>query len=206
MRARGTNRSFEHAFRTPHKKFGVPPGEEPGRQFYYLRLMQVVIRHTYYNRSNEACPDFKIFPTRYSQDLMKSLGLIFKDEGTGFSIFFDVRRTDILIAYLKRQEWPPHSNHCWTRLSFVLSIKNPHFLNFTDVPIRMNPVNQNFYFTNQEARRLGSGTILLNPGENHELLDLVGVQLGVIVTEDIKEVEVQSVPQTEEGSTDAVIC
>jgi len=137
---------------------------------------------------------------------MKSLGLIFKDEGTGFSIFFDVRRTDILIAYLKRQEWPPHSNHCWTRLSFVLSIKNPHFLNFTDVPIRMNPVNQNFYFTNQEARRLGSGTILLNPGENHELLDLVGVQLGVIVTEDIKEVEVQSVPQTEEGSTDAVIC
>jgi hypothetical protein len=207
MRARGSNRSFEHAFRAPSKKFEGTNGEDAGRQFYYLRLMQVAIRHTYYNRSNEECPDFTIFPTRYSQELMKSLGLIFKDEGTGFSIFYDVRRTDILVAYLKRQEWPAGSKRCWTRLSFVLSLKNSYFLNFTDVPIGMNPVNHNFYFTNQRARRQqANGEVLLNPGKDHELLRVVGVQLGIVVTEDIKEVEVQSVPQTEEGSDETVIC
>ncbi|HZE68846.1 MAG TPA: hypothetical protein VE135_04875 [Pyrinomonadaceae bacterium] len=205
MKARGSNRAFEHGFRTPHKKFAGPQGEKPGRQFYYLRLMQVAIRHDYY--TNHECPDFTIFPTRYSHELMKSLGLVFKDEGTGFSIFFDARRSDILIEYLKRQEWPPGSKHCWTRLSFVLSLKNSYFLNFTDVPIAINPVNQNFYFTNQAARgRTANGDILLNPGEEHELLDVVPVQLGVVVTDHIKEVEVQSVPQTEEGSRDAVIC
>ena len=205
MKARGTaNRAFEHALRTPSKKFEAPQREDPGRQFYYLRLMQVAIRNTYY--TNDECPDFTVFPTRYSQSLMSSLGLIFKDEGTGFSIFFDVRRTDILLGYLKRQEWPPGSKHCWARLSFVLSLNNSYFLNFTDVPIEMNPVNQNFYFTNQKARlQQAGGQILLNPGPP-ELLNVVPVQLGVEVTNEVKEIEVQSVPEFEEESNDAVIC
>jgi hypothetical protein len=207
MKARGSaNRSSEHGFRTPAKKFNDFEPQDTGRQFYYVRLMQVSLRHTYYNRSDDQCPDFTTYPTRYSQALMKNLGLIFKDEGTSFSILYDVRRTDSLIKYLKRQEWPEGSGHCWTRLSFLLSLNNPYFLNFTDVPLSMNPVNLNFYFTNQRARRQQAGHALLDPGEP---LMVIPIQLGIDVTDRVKEVEVQSVPQVEEslhGVHEAVIC
>jgi hypothetical protein len=207
MNARGpANRAFEHGFRVPWKKFEPSHPEDSGRQFYYVRLMQVRIRHTYYNQSRDhECPDFTIYPTRYSQSVMDSLGLIFKDEGTGFSVFYDVRRADLLLGYLKRQEWPEDSKHCWAQLSFVLSLHNSYFLNFTDLPLAINPVNQNFYFTNRLARRQLGGGILLNP-EPHELLHVVPVQLGIDVTDEVKELEVQSVPQTEVSSNDSVIC
>jgi hypothetical protein len=206
MKSRSANRAFEHGFRTPSKKFAGFQPQDAGRQFYYLRLMQVGLRHTYYNRSRDECPDFTIYPTRYSQALMKSLGLIFKNEGTSFSILYDARHTGSLIKYLKRQEWPEGSGHCWTRLSFVLSLNNPYFLNFTDVPFGMNPVNQNFYFTNQRARGQQPSHARLDPGEP---LMVTPVQAGIDVTDRVKEVEVQSVPQVEEsfhGVHEAVIC
>lgn len=205
MKATGfASRAFEHSLRTPFKKSKGPL--PPARKFYYLRLMRVSIRHNYYNRSRDECPDFAIYPTASSTELMHSLGLIFKDEGIGFSILYDVRRKDVLLQYLRRQEWPESSKHCWSRLSFVLSLTNPYFLNFTDVPINLNPINENFYFTNREARRYPSGEIILNPGYRQEKLPVVPVQFGIDVTSRVKEVEVQSIAQVGEGSQEAVIC
>ncbi|MGA9997449.1 MAG: hypothetical protein WBP93_18665 [Pyrinomonadaceae bacterium] len=138
---------------------------------------------------------------------MKNMGLIFKDEGTGFSILYDVHRDDSLLEYLRRQVWPEGSKHCWTHLSFVLSITNPYFFNFTELPIDLNPLYKNFYFTNQKARRQPGGEILLNPGpEEQELLTIVPVQVGVEVLSGIKEVEVQDIAQAAEGSKETVIC
>ena len=206
MTARGpSNRAFEHGLRTSFKKFGPRERQDPGRQFFYSRLMRVAFRHTYYNRSDDECPDFSIHPTRSSVALMNNLGLVFSDEGTGFTIGYDTRRTDSLLQYLRRQEWPEHSEHCWTRLSFVLSLKNPYFLNFTDVPLGINPVNKNFYFTNRSAHLESNGEILLNAGRQ-ELLPVVPVTFGVDVDRKVKEVEVQSVQQTDEGSDETEIC
>lgn len=202
------SRAFERTLRSPPFRDAEgeagAEGDQPARQFYYLRLMRVSIRHNYYYRSNGECPDFSIRPTSASAALMQTLGLLFKDEVTGFSILYDVRRRDILLSYLRRQEWPPKSNHCWTRLSFVLSLKNPYFLNFTDLPIDLNPANQNFYFTNQNAR-LQRDQIVLNPDQEQELLRVVPVQFGVPVSNAVKDVEVQDVAQVAEAEG-AVIC
>jgi hypothetical protein len=181
-------------------------GEILSRKFLYLRLMQVSIRHNYYNRGNGECPDFNIYPTARSAALMQNLGLLFKDEGTGFSILYDAHREDVLFRYLRRQEWPEGTQHCWTRLSFVLSLNNPYFLNFTELPIGLNTGNQNFYFTSQNARRQPGGEIILNPGAEQELLTRIPVQFGVVVSNVVKEIEVQDIAQVYEQSRDTVIC
>src|SRR3954469_16912646 len=69
----------------------------------YDRLMRVSFRHSYYNRSDDACTDLSVRPTAFTRRLMQSIGLLFRDEGTAFSVLYDTNRADALIAYLGRQ-------------------------------------------------------------------------------------------------------
>jgi hypothetical protein len=183
-----SGRAFEHTVRA---SFGNPEGgtESPRpRKFYYERLMQVFIRHTYYNATADACPDFDISPTPASATLMSDLGLLFRYEKTGFSVLYDVARADVLMDYLERQG--DEAQQCWTRLSFTFTLNNPYFINFTDVPIDVNPNAQNFYFTNREARGVG-GRVVLNAGEGvagGELLRVVPTQVALRVAGDVTEV------------------
>jgi hypothetical protein len=162
--------------------------------------MQVTLRHSYYNRSDpaEACPDFTISPTTASSILMNQLGLLFKDEGTSFSILYDKLREDILLDYLRRQKGLNETGQCWTRLSFVLALNNPYFVNFTALPISLNPASQNFYLSNQQARRKPDGELRLDWGGSGSLLPVVPVnfpapQLDEVEWRDVKEVQVRDI-------------
>lgn len=171
--------TFSRALHSP-----TPVGDDDGngfkpRSYKYARLAQVSLLDTYYNVSDGACPDFIYWPTPTTADMMRDVGLLLRKEATGFSVLFDERRRAGLLAYLRAQynEPPepvlaccpdPHRRTgqagVWTRLSFVLALQNPQFLNFTDLPIGLSPSRFNFYFTNQEAHRVRGLGVLLNPG------------------------------------------
>ena len=74
---------------------------EAGISFYYDRLMQVAIRNTFYNIDGGQCPDFTIAPSRHTQKLCKSLGLVVRNEGAGFSVLYDTLRKEALERYLR---------------------------------------------------------------------------------------------------------
>ncbi len=201
------SRAFEHSLSSPALSSPDTLGETRGRKFSYERLMQVTIRHSFYNRSNpaEACPDFTISPTAASAVLMNQLGLLFKDEGTSFSILFDKMREALVLDYLRRQKDLNDAGQCWTRLSFVLALKNPYFVNFTALPISLNPASQNFYLTNQQARRKLNGEVRLAWGGSGSLLPVVPVnfpapQLGGVDWSDVQEVRVHDI------SDEVVLC
>jgi hypothetical protein len=158
----------------------------------YARLMQVAIRHTYY--SDDACPDFVAQPTPPTRDLMRSLGLLFQQEAAGFSVLYDVGRAEGLFWYLRQQGTAPGagvaSQH-WTRLSFVLSLANLSFVNFTDIPVDTNPTRQNFYFTNQDAHTDGPDEIILNRGarvDGTALLPVEGPEIRIETPPGVDEV------------------
>ncbi len=149
------------------------------RRYKYARLAQVSLLDTYYNAADDACPDFVFWPTPTTADLMRDVGLLLRKGPTGFSVLYDQRRRVGLLDYLRAQysEPPEAVRTCcpdlhrrtgqagvWTRLSFVLALQNPQFLNFTDLPIGLSPSRLNFYFTNQEAHRQRDLGVLLNPG------------------------------------------
>lgn len=80
-----------------HERPGIKPPQG------YGRLMQVKIRHDYYNADGNACCDFSILPTDGTAELMTSIGLLLLVEPDGFSVLYDRSRADALLAYLKRQ-------------------------------------------------------------------------------------------------------
>lgn len=194
-----STRAFEHHVgRSGSSTVGEARGD------YYEPLMQVLFVHNYYNLSQDRCPDFIAVPTTASAVLMKSLGLLFKDEGIGFSVLYNVNRKDDLIRYLQRQadRFSPPGSGPWTRLSFVLLLQNPYFVNFTDIPITTDPAVESFYFSNQQAH--GADPILLNPGTKvagNQLYPTIGTQYSVAVNP-----QESSVVKVRDISGEVVIC
>lgn len=137
------------------------------RTYSYIRLMQVSIRNSYYNASGYLCPDFTLRPTTDSAALMASLGLLFKDEGSGFSVLFDTNRSQELLTWLRTGG--DHSTAggglpgVWNRLSFTLAVQSPNFFNVTNVPINLRPGQKAFFLSNMAATVSADGRVLLNP-------------------------------------------
>lgn len=200
-------RPFEHVLHSQGKRSA---GAHRPRQARYERLMRVSLMHTYYNRSGLKCPDFEIHPTPTSATLMQSLDLLFKPERAGFSVLYNVAGAESLTSYLRRQssldaDSPPQAGEVWTRLSFVLSLTNPYFVNFTNISIKTDPLAENFYFTNQYAHRAAGGAAVINPdvrGGDFALhpVEVSGTQVHVTMGEDVKEVHVLDI------SGEPVIC
>lgn len=146
----------------------VAEPQADNRKFFYQRLMQVTFHHTYYNSDERfACPDFQVAPTPYTAQLMRDLGLLFRDEGVGFSVLYDERRKQVLLRNLRRQAWPHgcagEPQPIWERLSFVLKLDNPNFVNFTNIPIDTSANRQNYYYTNQRVREDAREGVRLAP-------------------------------------------
>ena len=200
QRTRNPRRAFEETLRAPFSGLAEERKGRPGRQYYYERLMQVSIRHRYYNKEGFECPDFLFLPTPAATELMTSLGLLFKNESTGFSVLYDVNRREGLFEYLRRQGRLRRlegidDGQVWTRLSVVLALNNACFVNFTDIPISVDPVKDNFYFSNQQAHER-EGRTILNPGRRvsaRELLPVVLAQVPVPVTREVREVQVRAI-------------
>jgi hypothetical protein len=201
------SRAFERSLGSPAISGPDSAGDSTARKFSRERLMQVTLRHSYYNRSNpaEACPDFKISPTAASSHLMNQLGLLFRDEGTSFSILYDKLREDTLLEYLRRQKQFNEKGQCWSRLSFVLALNNPYFVNFTALPISLNPASQNFYLTNQQAQRKPDGEVRLDWGASGSLLPVVPVNFPVPQLSGVDWNQVQEI-RVHDISGERVLC
>lgn len=167
----------------------------------YARLARVSIRHTFYNASGGECPDFTVRPTGATTALLRSLGMLFKPAPDGFSVLYDTLQQKRLLSYLaaRRDERDREGKvvpGAWTRLSFLLSLRNPLFVNLSDLPIDLNPATRNLYLSNRTAHsRLGE-MVLLTPGSRATAAELVPVTAGQLaqpVTAAVKDVRVLAI-------------
>jgi hypothetical protein len=154
----------------------------------FERLIQVTIRHSYYNASLSLCPDFIIEPTAASKILMESLGLLFQFDGSGFSVLLNRQASARFLAYLQSQIAlaSPAGSGAWTRLSFTLATKNSGFVNFTDMPLQVSSASGTFYLSNIEAQTSG-GEVQLHSGRltRSILFPLSGSQYRFVVRDPI---------------------
>lgn len=195
-----TAQPINGAFRTAYASTHALRRGAEDRVAYYETLMQVSFRHPYYNRSDDACPDLAVRPTAATQQLMSSLGLLFRDDGTSFSVLYNRTRSDALVSWLQRQG---RSEQFWSRLSFVLSSRSSYFINVTAVPIDLDPLRQNFYLTNQAAHDDPEIGILLNPGRIVDadlLVPTTGSQYQARVSSEVRGIAVRAI------SGEVVLC
>lgn len=145
------------------KSLGLPrPSQQ--RMYRFERLMTVSFRHTFYNASNNLCPDFNVAPTAWTADQMGSLGLLFRPEAAGFSILLDRRTINNFLSYLRNQPVSSPAEQVWNRLSFALSVRNPEFVNLTDMPIGISARGGVFFMSNMTAAAHSNSAARLNPG------------------------------------------
>lgn len=136
----------------------------------YARLFRVGFTHTYYTQEGGRCRDFSVAPTPTTANLLASLGLVFKDEGAGFSVFFQPRRLPSLKAYIARQAANASEGpEFWTRLTFLMLLQNPSFVGVTALPIGVRQSDVNLYGSNQSAHYERAGRVqapaaILPPG------------------------------------------
>lgn len=94
---------------------------------------------------------------------MRSLNLLYKPTGDGFLVLYNERHEFGLLQYIRNNATQNNGTlEYWTRLSFTLTVRNPYFISSTRFPIAANPVIDNFYLTNVEARKR-CGIVRLNP-------------------------------------------
>lgn len=177
----------------PGKPVAPPSGRllsaaQRGSSAYYQRLMQVTVRNTYYPAPHES-NDLRAAPTVTTAALMRSLGLLFRDEPAGFSILYDANREEELLGYLRRNAT---NGQYWSRLSFQLQLVNPYFVNFSRIPTNLDPTEKNFYFSNELAHRRNT-VVFLNKHRyvtSAETVKTVPVQFPVYVRPGVAEVRV----------------
>lgn len=174
-------------------------GEDGAPATGYALLARVSIRHTFYNASGGACRDFDVRPTDATAEMLAGAGMLFRPEADGFSVLYDATATDRLLSWLRSRV---DRYGAWTRMSFLLSLRNPGFVGFTDIPVGTNPSSENFYFTNREAHAWGRAT-LLTPGTRvtaGQLVRVTGPQLVEYVEEPVLRVKVRAL------SGETVLC
>jgi hypothetical protein len=129
----------------------------------YVSLFEVSYQHAYYNASGGACPDFRTIPTPACQTLMRTLGMVFKDQGTGFSVAINQSGAPKAASYVAARLKGAQGSAAWTWLSFMLVPTNPGFIGLTNLPISVNPLVQNLHLSNLDAKAVG-GVLTIGAG------------------------------------------
>jgi hypothetical protein len=158
------DRAFEQStFSGTRSKKSVGQSSTEPRKYQYKTLMQVDVFNTFYNESGDRCADFRIYPTATTQSMMKSLGLLFREQSTGFSVLYNDCREEGLIQYLRKHgsEANGGQTEYWSKLSFIVALHNPLFVNFTDLPFNLDLTARNVYLSNNLAH-LDNDEIILN--------------------------------------------
>lgn len=142
-----------------------------------VKLFSVTITHGYYTLNDLLCPDFTIAPTPSSVTLMSALGMAFRLERCGFTVFIEQGRRARLLARLAKNM--AEFGECWERLTFSMCLKNPLFVSITALPIDTRTTQDNLYGCNIESHQDGAAT-LLNAGAamgTKSLYPVVGTEL-----------------------------
>jgi hypothetical protein len=157
----------------------------------YQTIIEVELRHGYYNASQGKCPDFSIVPTSTTASLMRSFGLLFKATGASFSVLADRNRMTDLFRYLESQELRAKQH---SSLTFLLVLRNPYFVPFTEMPVNHSPSLTCYYFSNVYTMQEKSGEAVLNPDFPGEpALRLTGSQYeDIVYSHDVKCVTLQN--------------
>lgn len=196
------HRAFERVLRVPKLKREEIESVSQRPPSRYEILASVTVENDFYNSDGDLCLDFSFRPTPTTAALLTRLGLLFRPEGTGFSVLFDCSRQEQLIDYLRRMEESGAQNGelVWPRLSFALSNNNPLFTSLTDIPISTDPTMENFYFSNRDAHRsTAENKILLNPGRRvrgEQLVKTIGTQYALPVSRRVDLVLVRNIEGT----------
>lgn len=131
----------------------------------FLPLFDVSIRHGYYNADDNGtvapCGDFDIVPTPSCVETMQSFRMVFKNQGTGWTVYIlDSMRPDLARYVADNAIVGPEGPEYWSRLTFLLVPRNPLFVGITELPIATSPLKQNFYLSNRTAHTTDAGTVL----------------------------------------------
>jgi hypothetical protein len=180
-----------------------PESADDDVSFFFDRLMDVAFKNTFYNVTGSLSPDFSVVPTRRTEKIMKSLGMLFRDWGAGFSVLYDTKRTHGLLRYLRRHNPAAIStakdndtdDGAETRLSFTLNVRNPNFYYFTDISYDFDVGSQCYYASNQMAH-IVDGRIVLTKNEfvpESEPLPTVGGELDIPFPEGVTEIQILDV-------------
>lgn len=210
-----SNRQFERQWGTrpvrrgPHflkEEAGAPSSKNTdNRGIFYERMARVTVFNTFFGPVPVGVsPTFTFQPTPTTAALLADLGLLFTASGVSFSVSCPKHRIPLVAQYLRRQREQDPRKQVWTRLSFLLILNYAYFVNVTDIPIGINPSEQNFYFTNQEAHipRPG-GPVYLNPGDfvtKDQLVPVTGTEYAVATPPTVDRVEVRDI------SNEIVLC
>jgi hypothetical protein len=135
------------------------PQTAPGDSL--ITLFSVQFRHSYYNASDDRCPDFRVAPTPDCAALMGRLGMIFRDQGVGFSVVIPGSRVGAMSHAIAADFCSAAEGHgYWTRLSFLLLLQNPQFLGVTALPIDTVPTRVNLFASNLQTTASALGLVL----------------------------------------------
>jgi hypothetical protein len=120
----------------------------------YVQLFGLEITHTYYTENDGRCPDFTVSPTPSTRSLMTMLGIAYRADVAGFSVFIQRGKVPDLLAYLrKNQHTQGGGTAYWARLTFSMSLRNPLFVNITALPIDTKTTQVNLYGCNTQSQR-----------------------------------------------------
>lgn len=166
----------------------------------YERVLRVTVFNTYFGpRKTGTSPTFSFQPTPSTAAFLAELGLLWKCDAVSLSVFCPKHRIPLLVQYLRRVREEDKVRHeVWTRLSFLLILTYPYFVNVSSVPIATNPSEFNFYFTNQDAHvdEGLAGPVVLNPGDfasRDQLVPVTGTQYAVETPEGVFQVQVRDI-------------
>lgn len=170
----------------------------------FSRLFTVKITHTFYTRSGGLCRDFAVTPTPSTVKVLERFGLLLKDEGDGFSVLARPNRIPDLIAWLRSEAIVKDGQpQYWSRLTFLLTLKNPEFIGVTALPIGTTAAQQNLYGSNRtahppEAAEEGEGDLpaILPPGRfmgGEALRPVTGAALSLDLPSDAAKVTVTDI-------------
>lgn len=128
-------------------------------------IFDVSIRHGYYNAADNGtiapCGDFDIVPTPTCLQTMQSFRMVFKDQGTGWSVYIlDSMRPNLARYIAENAIAGKNGLEYWSRLTFLMVPRNPLFVGITELPIGTSPLKQNFYLSNRTAHTTDAGIVL----------------------------------------------
>jgi hypothetical protein len=115
-------------------------------------MFEVIIKHDYFTSGFST--DFSFKPTKECRFALSRYGLIFKSAANGFAVFYEAKETGGIKLPVK-----PISND--ERFSFVMTLNNRSFQNFTELPLD-NVITQRYYFDNLDDNKNGSDLLLVN--------------------------------------------
>lgn len=155
----GRSLNFSYSFR--RARITGNGGLENG----YSPLFDVSIRHSYYNSASDGtlalCPDFDVVPTPDCIETMQSFRMIFKNRGTGWTVYILDSMLPALATYVADNAIRGKNGlEYWSRLTFLLVPANPLFVGITELPIDTSPLRDNFYLSNRTAHLTDAGVVL----------------------------------------------